>query len=437
MILREIFNLVWINILENKRKVMLTSLGIIVGAATIVLVIAIGQGSQKDVEDQFKNLSAGAVEISYSSSTNSRGFGVMVMMGPGGGGSNRSGGNRGGGFPGGGMPGGFGGQTNIRSVELDEEDLEDILLFVPGIASGTISATGSASVMGGDLEESTTATVAAVKPEFQEVSNLSLAIGDFITDADDENVSKVAVIGYDLAVEIFGSPMEAFDSIIVIDGRNYTVAGVLQEMGTMASGINPDSSVFIPYSTGLKYVLGRNVQPTITVVAEDVGDVEEIVTNVGTVLNQSYPGATFNISDAGSKMEAATASTKTMTLLLVSMASIVFVVGGIGIMNVLFVTVKERTREIGILKALGCSRRDILLEFLAEANMISVFGGVVGVILSLLIMPVLEKFGIRAESSILGILLALLFAMVTGTVFGFYPAKQAASLIPIEALSEE
>ena len=434
MILKEIFNLVWINILENKRKVMLTSLGIIVGAATIVLVIAIGQGSQKDVEDQFKNLSAGAVEISYSSSsTGGRGgFGGGMMMG---GGGNRGGGGFGGG---GGMPGGggFGMQTNIRSVELDEEDLEDILLFVPGIASGTISATGSATVMGGDLEESTTATVAAVKPEFADVSNLSLAIGDFITEEDDENVSKVAVIGYDLAVEIFGSPMEAFDNTIVIDDRNYTVAGVLQEMGSMASGVSPDSAVFIPYSTGLKYVLGRGVRPTITVVAEDVNDVEEIVANVGTVLNQSYPGASFTISDAGSKMEAATASTKTMTLLLVSMASIVFVVGGIGIMNVLFVTVKERTREIGILKALGCSRKDILLEFLAEANMISVFGGVIGVIVSLLLMPVLEKFGIRVES-VLGILLALVFAMVTGTVFGFYPAKQAASLIPIEALSEE
>ena len=134
MILKEIFNLVWINILENKRKVMLTSLGIIVGAATIVLVIAIGQGSQKDVEDQFKNLSAGAVEISYSSSsTGGRGGfgGGMMMMG---GGGNRGGGGFGGG---GGMPGGggFGMQTNIRSVELDEEDLEDILLFVPGIAS--------------------------------------------------------------------------------------------------------------------------------------------------------------------------------------------------------------------------------------------------------------------------------------------------------------
>ncbi len=435
MILKEIFNLVWINILENKRKVMLTSLGIIVGAATIVLVIAIGQGSQKDVEDQFKNLSAGAVEISYSSSsTGGRGgFGGGMMMG---GGGNRGGGGFGGG---GGMPGGggFGMQTNIRSVELDEEDLEDILLFVPGIASGTISATGSATVMGGDLEESTTATMAAVKPEFADVSNLSLAIGDFITEEDDENVSKVAVIGYDLAVEIFGSPMEAFDNTIVIDDRNYTVAGVLQEMGSMASGVSPDSAVFIPYSTGLKYVLGRGVRPTITVVAEDVNDVEEIVANVGTVLNQSYPGASFTISDAGSKMEAATASTKTMTLLLVSMASIVFVVGGIGIMNVLFVTVKERTREIGILKALGCSRKDILLEFLAEANMISVFGGVIGVIVSLLLMPVLEKFGIRVESSVLGILLALVFAMVTGTVFGFYPAKQAASLIPIEALSEE
>lgn len=171
-----------------------------------------------------------------------------------------------------------------------------------------------------------------------------------------------------MAKEIFGSAYDAYDREIYIDDRRYVVSGVLSEMGTVASGISPDTSIFIPYETGIKYITGTSIDPTLTVIAEDVNQVDTVIANVQAALADSYPNSEFTISDAGTKMEAASASNETLTLLLISMAVIVFLVGGIGIMNVLFVSVKERTNEIGILKALGCSRKDILLEFLLEAS---------------------------------------------------------------------
>lgn len=426
-----IFRLVWINILGNKFKMMLTSLGIIVGAATIVMVIAIGRGGQMDVEDQFKNLSAGAIDISYNnSSSGSSGGGMMPMM-PGGG---ARGGARGGGAARGGMMPSFGVNRNIT---LSKDDVEELELFVPDITAVSISATAKKGVTGGDLEEETQYTIAGVTESYQEVSNLTMAIGEFITEENDTNQDKVCVLGSSIAEEIFGSAMEAFDSIIYIDGRSYTVYGVLERMGTVSSGISPDEAIFVPYDTAEKYIMGRDISPQITVVAEDVNEVPEVIENIKIVLDQNYTNANFTITDAGSKMEAATSSADTLAMLLVAVASIVFIVGGIGIMNVLFVSVQERTREIGILKALGASKRDILLEFLAEAFLISAFGGVVGIGLSMALMPLMSYTGMRVEPSLTGYVLALLFAVVTGTVFGFYPARKAAALVPIEALNME
>ena len=431
MRLGEIFRLVWINILGNKFKMMLTSLGIIVGAATIVMVIAIGRGGQMDVEDQFKNLSAGAIDISYNnSSSGSSGGGMMPMM-PGGG---ARGGARGGSAARGGMMPSFGVNRNIT---LSKDDVEELELFVPDITAVSISATAKTGVTGGDLEEETQYTIAGVTESYQEVSNLTMAIGEFITEENDTNQDKVCVLGSSIAEEIFGSAMEAFDSIIYIDGRSYTVYGVLERMGTVSSGISPDEAIFVPYDTAEKYIMGRDISPQITVVAEDVNEVPEVIENIKIVLDQNYTNANFTITDAGSKMEAATSSADTLAMLLVAVASIVFIVGGIGIMNVLFVSVQERTREIGILKALGASKRDILLEFLAEAFLISAFGGVVGIGLSMALMPLMSYTGMRVEPSLTGYVLALLFAVVTGTVFGFYPARKAAALVPIEALNME
>ena len=461
----ELLRLVWMNITQNKFKTIMTSIGIIVGAATIVMVIAIGKGGKEDVADQFKNLNAGAIDISYdggnsnekSSSDDGGGGGMGMPSGgapggaPGGnssgGGGNAPGGDppggsdaSGGDFPGGGMF--FGGQDmeermNQENITLDEDDLDDIETFTSGISDATISYTTRASVDGGDLDEAATYTIAGVKENYADMSNLSVAVGDFILASDDENKEKVCVLGASVAEEIFGSSIDAYGSVIYIDERSYVVNGVLESMGTVASGISPDDSVFIPYDTGVKYLVGTKVNPTITVLAEDVTNIDGVIAEVTDVLAQSYPNAEFTFVDAGSKMEAASASNDILTMLLIAMAAIVFLVGGIGIMNVLFVSVKERTNEIGILKAIGCSQGNILMEFLLEAAAISLIGGALGIAASLLVTPIARYFGVRVELSAAAFLIALLFAIGTGTLFGFYPAYKASKLVPVEALSAE
>jgi len=459
----ELLRLVWINLSQNKFKVIMTSIGIVVGSATIMLVIAIGTGGKMEVAEQFKNLNAGAIDISYEMESSGFGgsFGGGMSFGQGipsgsnssrGGGSSGGGRTSGGGMPSGGMfPGGgmrdsgsmFGGRNaesdriNQEKITLSEEEMEELTVFVPGLSDATISYSSNASVEGGELEEGTNYTIAGVLDNYREISNLNMQIGEFISEDNQEGKEKVCVLGYSVAKTVFGSAYDAYDEIIYIDSRPYVVTGVFDEMGTVASGINPDTAIFIPYSTGIKYLVGENVSPTITVIAEEVKDVENVIANIQTVLADIYPNAEFTISDAGSKMEAASASNETLTILLVAMAVIVFIVGGIGIMNVLFVSVKERTNEIGVLKALGCSRKDILLEFLLEAACTSLVGALLGVLLALGITPVAEALSVRVELSIFGALLSLVFGVLTGSIFGFYPAYKASRLVPVVALNQE
>lgn len=471
MRLSEIGRLVWLNLVQNKFKVFLTSTGIIVGSATIMLVIAIGTGGKREVAEQFKNLNADSVDISYEYNESSFTGGMPGGGVPGGGmfaGGASGGGISGGNMPGGGMPAGsvpgggtsggsasgsgipggmgggfspFGGmenQMNTVKITLSREDADNLKESIPEIANATISYTTRQEAEGGSLQESVSYTVAGVKENYADISNLEMAIGAFLTEDDDTYKERVCVLGYGVAKEMFDSVLDAYDSFVYIDNRSYVVSGVLMEMGTVASGISPDEAIFIPYETGIKYLTGKDVSPTITVVAEDVNHVENIMEQAALVLAENYgENVEFTISDAGSKMEAASKSNETLTLLLFAMAAIVFVVGGIGIMNVLFVSVKERTNEIGILKAIGCDRRDILIEFLLEASCISFVGAVLGVLVSLGVTPVIESFSVRVELSLGGGILSLLFGVLTGTIFGFYPAFKASRLIPVVALNNE
>ncbi len=444
MKISEIWKLVWLNLSQNKSKVILTSTGILVGAATIMLVLAIGTGGKLEVAEQFKNLNAGAIDITYEYNGNEMSGGGM----PGG----RMGQSSGGGMPGGmgagagqggsgmgGFPGmfGFSEQTNTENIILSQEDLNTLKEEVSGISDGTLSYTSNADVDGGDLEETATYTIAGVQSNYTQISNLEMALGEFLTEEDNTYKEKTCVLGWQTAKDIFGSAMEAYDETVYIDNRAYTVSGVLEEIGTVASGISPDDAIFIPYETGIKYLTGKNVSPTLTVIAEDVDQVNAVMEQIETVLAESYPEAVFTMSDAGSKMEAANQSNETLTLLLISMAVIVFFVGGIGIMNVLFVSVKERTNEIGILKAIGCSQKDILVEFLLEASCISLVGAILGVICAAGITPLIEYFSVRVELSVSGAVLSLAFGILTGTVFGFYPALKASRLVPVVALNHE
>ena len=538
MRISELLRLVWQNITQNKFKTVMTSIGIIVGAATIVMVIAIGKGGQMDVADQFKNLNAGAIDISCQVETQ-QGFGGFSggRGGPDGGGgmpsgsssgksgsssgskgSSSSGSSKSGGGDfsgGGGMPptqgstggnadggsssggntgngnadgGSSGGENSgsqpdadgnsgmgtppqgmeipsqdassgenfsppdggmdfpgasmddsadLEQVTLTQEDAEYLLENMNDISDATISYTTRAGVDGGDLEEETVYSIAGVQANYASLSNLTLSVGEFISEEDNGNKEKSCILGAGAAEEIFGSAIDAYGSILYIDQRIYVVDGVLEEMGSVSSGISPDDTIFIPYETGIKYLVGENVSPTLTIIAEDVEQIDTVIAEATEVLAESYPNSEFTFSDAGSKMEAASASNQILTMLLVAMAVIVFVVGGIGIMNVLFVSVKERTNEIGILKAIGCSRKNILSEFLLEASTISFLGGVLGIVASLLITPIVQQFDVRVELSATAFLAALGFAVITGTIFGFYPAFKASKLVPVEALNAE
>lgn len=395
MSLYEIFRAVLTNLRANKFRVFLTALGIIVGSLTIILVVGIGRGSQASVEEQFAKLNAGTIYV---------------------------------------MPA----QGSTSRVVLEPEDLQAINDNAASVQAATISVNGRAKVS--FYQTSYDTSVTGVLDDYQPLNNIMMAYGEFIRFGDSESKNRTAVLGSDLAEILFeGDASVAVGSTVTIANRKFEVIGVMERLGDSTQGINIDESVLIPYETAVKYIVGSDVKPRIIALASDVDQVQTAIDEIGGILYEKYgsDASGFQIRDAGSRLVVAQDSARTMSILLVSIAVIVLIVGGIGIMNVLFVSIKERTKEIGILKALGARRKDILLQFLIESILISTTGGLIGILLGFIAMPLMAYIEIRTIPSVYGNLLALFFSIATGTFFGYYPALKAAGLRPIEALSYE
>lgn len=396
MSINEILRAVFTNISVNKFRVFLTALGIIVGSLTIILVVGIGKGSQASVEEQFAKLNAGTIYVMSA-------------------------------------------QGSSANVVLTQDDLVAIQENVPSINDATISINGNADIS--YYSTSLSGQALGVTENYQTLNNLEMEYGVFLSQEDDQARNRVVVIGADLAEQLFpDNTSEAVGVSIMINKRKFEVIGVLNRLGDTAQGVNLDESVLVPYEVATRYILGTKVKPRIIALASDVNLVQPAIDEISSVMNERYDGKSssyFQVKDAGSKLVAAQDSAKTMSVLLIAVAAIVLIVGGIGIMNVLFVSIKERTKEIGVLKAIGARRRDILLQFLLESIIVSASGGLVGVGLGFVVMPLMQFVDVQVIPSLYGNILALMFSIATGTFFGYYPAAKASMLRPIDALAYE
>jgi len=390
---------------RNKLRAFLTMLGIIIGVGAVIAMVAIGEGAKSTIRAQIAAL----------------GTNVLIVL-PG---SNVQGGVR----------AGFGNVTTLL-----DSDAKAMARELPSVAFVSPVLRRQDQVVAGNLNWGTLAQ--GVAPEFQQIRDWQVAEGRFLHEGDMDSAAKVAVVGQTVARQLFGND-DALDAVIRIRNIPFRVVGVLGPKGQTGQGTDQDDTIMIPYTTMQKRLMRITWVQSIVVKAVSAERVEEAQEQITLLLRQRHRIGPereddFNVRNLSDIAEAATTTARVMAVLLGSVASISLLVGGIGIMNIMLVSVTERTREIGIRMAVGARSRDIMLQFLVEAVVMAATGGLIGILLGIGSSEVLKQWAqwpTLISPTIVAI--AFLFSGAVGVFFGFYPAKKAASLDPIEALRYE
>jgi putative ABC transport system permease protein len=394
-------------LVANKARSGLTVLGIVIGIGSVIAMIAIGQGAQSTIQASIQSLGSNLILVMPGMQ---RGPGFQVSQGRG------------------------SAQSLTRS---DADAITKEIALVKGVApevSGRYQITAKGT--------NTNTSVVGVTASYPGIRNVEISDGSFISDQNVNGLSKVAVLGPTARDDLFGVDSSPIGQTIRIKKVDFRIIGITKSKG--GSGFsNQDDMVFIPISTAQQFLSGSEYVSTISVQAVDENSMTEIQQEITSLLmarhNISDPTlADFSILNQADIVATASSVVNTFTVLLGSVAAISLLVGGIGIMNMMLTTVTERTREIGLRKAVGARKRDIHLQFLTEAILLTFTGGILGVIIGWLISFGVYKIGgIATKVSLSSVLLAFGVSAVIGIVFGYYPARRAANLNPIEALKYE
>jgi putative ABC transport system permease protein len=393
------------SIASNKVRSFLTALGVMIGVAAVISLVALGNGAQLSVEQSLQSLGSNLL-ILYSGQP--RGPSLV--------------------------------RRNTTSIPpaITEDDLEFLRSLEPNLVVKS-APESSATAQIKFSNKNTVSTVLGTDINYPDVRNFYVAYGDFFTDQDLKSRKPVAVIGAQVYKDLFSDATDPVGQKIRINGIGFRVSGVMEEKGSSTS----DSQIFVPISTFQRYISGSDKFTLVNIQAADMDlmrDLQRVIEDEILRLHRlpNMDAADFYVANQLDLLSTVQGVTGTFTILLGSIAAISLIVGGIGIMNIMLVSVTERTREIGVRMALGAKARDILSQFLTEAIILSVGGGLIGVALGVTASWASTKFaGMASVVTVDSIILAFGFAVATGLFFGGYPAYRASKLDPIEALRYE
>ncbi|HVN26658.1 MAG TPA: ABC transporter permease [Candidatus Paceibacterota bacterium] len=399
----------------NKVRSGLTMLGIVIGIASVIAMVSIGQGTQASIQASIQSLGSNLIIVTPGAQ---RSFGTTVSAGLG------------------------------SSHTLTPDDAGAIASQVANVEAVAPSVTSREQVVYRGANTNT--SVIGTAPSYPQIRNLQVDTGTFVTDTDNAEANRVAVIGPTVLQNLFdpdgtatATPDQAIGQTIRIGGDNFTVIGVTVSKGGTGFS-NQDNVIYVPLLTAQRYFLGdASYVSEVDIQAASQGDMAQVQNDVTDLLMQRHgipsgSQADFTVLNQADIVATASSVTNTFTLLLASIAAISLLVGGIGIMNMMLTTVTERTREIGLRKAIGAKKGDITLQFLGESVMLTFTGGLVGVALGWIASVAISSFaGIATTVSVPYVILAFGVSAAIGIIFGYYPARRAASLNPIEALRYE